>query len=54
MLVDRSNRISPQKQMIKITYPSKNSSVSSKGGESQVRKNIVSPAQVVQSSPREA
>ena len=43
MLVDRSNRMSPQKQMVKITYPSKNSSVSSRGGESQVRKTLGSP-----------
>ena len=56
MLGDRSNKISPQKQIVKISYPSKNSSVSSRDG-SQARRVVISPAKnpiISQLSPKEA
>ena len=56
MLVDRSNKMSPQKQLIKITYPSRNSSVNSREGDSRVRQVVVSPKSQApnQCSPKEA
>ena len=55
MLVDKSNKMSP-KQLIKITYPSRNSSVNSRDGDSRVRQVVVSPKSQAQSqcSPKEA